>query len=242
LPSNFSKMKEIKNNWLWAFGFFALVNLSAEIFSSQQMEYFSKPFLMSTLALWFYFSTKGNKEWMRRAILFGLFFSTLGDVLLMLVPQNSKIPFFILGLGAFLLAQLFYSSGFLSKASLSRGFLVKNKFFVLPFLIYLVGLLSILWKDLPSELCFPVSIYGMAITFMALTAFNWKGILHKEAFQWTFLGAILFVLSDSLIAINKFVISFQGAHFVIMLTYIIGQFLIVYGTQKAMISLTKSDF
>jgi uncharacterized membrane protein YhhN len=222
-------MKEIKNNWLWAFAFFALINLMAEVFGSQQMEYFSKPFLMPTLAMWFYFSTKGNNDWLRNAVLWGLFFSTLGDVLLMLVPQNDKIPFFIFGLGAFLLAQLFYSSGFLSKSAFRQGFLAKNKIFVLPFLAYMIGLLSLLWSGLPSALRLPVSIYGMAITFMALAAFNLKGVLSEKAFQWTFLGALLFVLSDSLIAVNKFGMPFQGAHFAIMLTYIVGQFLIVYG-------------
>jgi uncharacterized membrane protein YhhN len=227
-------MKYVKNNWLWAFAFFSLVNLSAEISEFPKMEYFSKPFLMPTLAIWFYLSTKGNKEWLRRAILWGLFFSTLGDILLMLVPQNSKIPFFIFGLGAFLLAQLFYSSVFLSKASLSRGFLAKNKFFALPFLVYLFCLLSILWNGLPSELRLLVSIYGIAIIFMALTAFNLKNVISKDAFQMIFPGALLFVLSDSLIAINKFGTPFKGAHFAIMLTYIIGQFLIVYGTQKTL--------
>ncbi|MDZ7876403.1 MAG: lysoplasmalogenase family protein [Saprospiraceae bacterium] len=51
----------------------------------------------------------------------------------------------------------------------------------------------------------PVGAYGLTIMTILLTALNhWKTVPQKT-FQWDFLSAILFVVSDSILAIDKFV-------------------------------------
>jgi uncharacterized membrane protein YhhN len=221
--------------WLWAQCCFTALDLLAVSVGNRTLELISKPFLMPILAFWFYQSTRGNDSKLRKSILWGLAFSTLGDILLMFVPMYEKVPFFIFGLLAFLIAQLCYSIGFLSKLSLKQGLLSKKKLAILAFLLYYLLLLSFLWGKLPKEMKLPVSIYGAVICFMAISAANWKGNLSSKPYNLVFLGAVLFVISDSLIAVNKFAMPIVGLHFAIMLTYVLGQYLIAKGAKEAIL-------
>jgi uncharacterized membrane protein YhhN len=83
-----------------------------------------------------------------------------------------------------------------------------------------------------KALVFPVAAYSITILTMLQTALNrWKNV-EKTTFQWVFLGAVIFVISDSLLAINRFVEAFNFAGFSIILTYAIGQYLIINGVLK----------
>ena len=96
--------------------------------------------------------------------------------------------------------------------------------------------LSTVLPKVASALQIPILAYGLTILTMLLTALNrWKSV-EKTSFQWVFIGAILFVLSDSLIAISRFVQPFAMSGIAIMLTYAAGQFLIVEGVLKGMMS------
>jgi uncharacterized membrane protein YhhN len=64
---------------------------------------------------------------------------------------------------------------------------------------------------------------------MGITAAKRFGKTSKESFLYLLGGAIIFIISDSLLAINKFYSNFEQADLLIMLTYITGQFLIVKG-------------
>ncbi|HNM27623.1 MAG TPA: lysoplasmalogenase family protein, partial [Saprospiraceae bacterium] len=56
--------------------------------------------------------------------------------------------------------------------------------------------------------------------------------VQQPIFSQLLAGALLFVLSDSLIAINKFGHPFNGARLMIMVTYLLGQFLLVSGARR----------
>jgi uncharacterized membrane protein YhhN len=222
-------------HWLWVLCCITALDLLAVTIGNRTLELTSKPFLIPTLAIWFYQSTQGNDSKLRKSILWGFAFSTLGDFLLMFVPMYEKVPFFIFGLLAFLIAQLCYSIGFLSKVSLKQGLLIKKPLAILPFLLYYLLLLSFLWGKLPKEMKLPVSVYGAVICFMAISAANWKGNLSLKSNNLVFRGAVLFVLSDTLIAVNKFAIPIVGVHFAIMLTYVLGQYFIAKGTKEVIL-------
>jgi uncharacterized membrane protein YhhN len=64
---------------------------------------------------------------------------------------------------------------------------------------------------------------------MMMAAFNRKNLVSNISFNLVFSGAVLFVLSDSCIAINLFYKPFELARITIMLTYIIAQILIIKG-------------
>jgi uncharacterized membrane protein YhhN len=57
-------------------------------------------------------------------------------------------------------------------------------------------------------------------------------INNKNAGKWMMIGALLFVISDSVLAVNKFYQAFEAAGIVIMLTYGLAQFLIVEGAVR----------
>jgi uncharacterized membrane protein YhhN len=75
----------------------------------------------------------------------------------------------------------------------------------------------------------PVRIYGVVICFMLMLATHMFYIKNKIAGWKMFCGALLFVLSDSVLAVNKFYSPFAEADIIIMLTYGIAQLLITQG-------------
>jgi uncharacterized membrane protein YhhN len=209
-----------------------------EIFSTfdflpfQYLTNFTKPMLMPALALYFYMQTQNIKN-TKKAILFtALFFAWWGDVFLMFAAKNSI--YFMLGLGSFLVMQLLYSYFF-------RPFyyknLVKNFKYSLPILIFGIIVLLFILPSL-SDLKIPVFLYFSAIVLMVLAALSqWKRLDSKSS-QIVFWGALLFMVSDSIIAINKFYSPFKLSEFLIMATYIIAQWLIVEGVTGILLNKT----
>ena len=192
------------------------------------LEYLFKPALMLSLGIYFYKQSSGltqNKT--DKYVLAAIFFSWLGDVLLM---SESK---FILGLVAFLIAHIFYIIVFLAD---NKGFVFLKKdriAFALLIFAYGLGLVGYLLPYLGS-LTIPVTVYAATILIMLLTALNrWKNV-GLDSFQWILTGAVLFVISDSILAVNKFATALPMASFLIMLTYGIGQYLIICGYLKRM--------
>jgi uncharacterized membrane protein YhhN len=185
---------------------------------------------MPLLAVWFYYQTIGHHPFLRKAILSGLGFATLGDLLLMFTGRAGGEVFFLGGLVAFLMTHLFYIGGFFSHKSFRSGIVGRNPLWILPFLIYLAGFLWWLWPGLSGLMHWPVAIYAGVIMVMALSVLNTWGYEPAGIFRWLMAGAILFVLSDSLLAVSKFHEPFAGDRVLIMATYIVGQWMLVKGT------------
>ena len=164
--------------------------------------------------------TKGFNKW----IVFALIFSWIGDVLLMF--QDKKDIFFLLGLSSFLLAHIFYIIYF-HKARL-RDNVKSNPWLLVIVVVYYGALISFLSPYL-GDMKLPVRIYGIVISFMFMLALHMLFIKNKLAGKWMMIGALLFVLSDSLLAINKFYQTFEFAGILIILTYALAQFFIVKG-------------
>ena len=87
-------------------------------------------------------------------------------------------------------------------------------------------------KDGLGGLLAPVIVYMMVILTMVITAFLRNESASKMSYNLVFLGAIFFITSDSLLALNKFYKPFETAGILIMLTYAIAQYLIVLGLKK----------
>jgi uncharacterized membrane protein YhhN len=78
----------------------------------------------------------------------------------------------------------------------------------------------------------PVALYaGVILTMLYFSIARKDAVLH-DSFVWVAGGAILFVLSDAMIAINKFVIELPLARILIMATYLVGQGAIITGIIK----------
>jgi uncharacterized membrane protein YhhN len=162
---------------------------------------------MLCLAAWV---ARAPKSAFRNRIVGGLLLSAAGDALIELD--------FLAGLGAFLLAHLAYVAAFVSDATRLRAVRA------LPVAVYSVAFTAFLWPDLGS-LRPAFLAYALAISTMIWRAAARVGA-HGPATrgEWAALGgAILFALSDSLIALDRFHAPIPAAHVPIMLLYWAGQ-------------------
>ncbi|MFK8005397.1 MAG: lysoplasmalogenase [Saprospiraceae bacterium] len=207
---------------------FSLINLWAGYSYNNILTFYSKPLLMPILALWFYIQTKDHPSLFRQLILIALFFSWGGDTLLMFVESKGE-HFFLFGLVSFLVTHTLYAVAFFKTVSWKNGFLWKNKWIVIPFLIFFLGFQNYLLPDVEEAMQIPVTVYSCVIIVMVLAALNWNTFVESKAFQFVFLGALLFMFSDSIIALNKFKSTVPQAHIWIMSLYLLGQYLIVRG-------------
>ena len=161
-------------------------------------------------------------------MLAGLFFSWAGDVILEFYHRSGDL--FIPGLVCFLLAHVMYLTVFLITPG--KNSILHNRFYLaIPVLLYGAGLVYYLYNDLGS-MRFPVILYAIVILTMLMSAINRIEKVNHVSFYLVLSGAILFVISDSAIAINKFSHPFESSGVMIMSTYIIAQFLIIVGYIK----------
>jgi uncharacterized membrane protein YhhN len=182
----------------------------------------TKPLLMPLLAG--YLLAASGRPLTRRTllVLVALAFSWAGDLLLMGTGEG----FFLAGLGGFLLAQVAYITAF--APSVRTGPLAQRPVLALPYVLAWAGLMAVLAPGLGSLLV-PVMLYGAALITMAATATG----VHR----WTGVGAALFVVSDSLLALTRLSDAVplppSAAGALVMSTYTVGQGLIVAGVVAA---------
>lgn len=210
------------------------INIIGGVFNIQWIEYISKPLIIIFLVVYFLIQTSNTKSALKKWILAALFFSWAGDVLLMF--QQNESLFFLLGLSAFLIAHIFYIV-FFHQVRIKEK-LKSNWLFLLIVVVYYAGLISFLSPYL-GDMKLPVRIYGLVISFMFMLAMHMLFIRNKNAGLLMMAGALLFVISDSVLAINKFYQSFELAGVVIMLTYGIAQFFITEGGIRYINSASK---
>jgi len=153
-------------------------------------------------------------------LLTGLAASLAGDVLLM-GPATLFVP----GLVAFLLAHLAYIALF----SMGVGMFPRRGVLVATLLIG-AGMYAFLWLGgLPAALRIPVAAYVVVIACMAAQAIGRAAVLHATdpSARWVAVGACFFMLSDSLLATNRFVTPLPLASLWVLGTYYAAQMLIV---------------
>ncbi len=155
--------------------------------------------------------SKGARQW---AVAAGLFLSAVGDILLEISPEM-----FLFGLIAFLLAHISYIIAFTKDckkcacgvAALAYGYAVAIYFVLSKF-----GHLG--------DMAGPVLAYVIIITTMVWRAGSRVGApgVSKRSSEYGLLGAILFLLSDSLLGFSTFVSPFPASGDLVILTYWMG--------------------
>ncbi|MGB4960560.1 MAG: lysoplasmalogenase [Saprospiraceae bacterium] len=175
----------------------------------------AKPMIMASL-IGFYISTVRNQS---PLFILALIAALFGDIFLMFESED----FFLLGLGSFMAMQILYTLTFLPDRNTN---IKENLPKIIGVLATAIVVLSFLWSTL-GEMLVPVAIYTAAICMMVTSA-----LIRKNTLTWylpVVFGVILFLISDALIAFNKFGGSFAAAPYLIILTYMIAQYLIVRG-------------
>jgi len=143
-------------------------------------------------------------------IMTGLIFSLLGDLFL-LNPDR----YFNNGLYSFLLAHILYILAFNQNVDSYCGAIA------LPILIYMVIVLRYLSPRL-GGMKYPVIIYMVVISTMVYSAWN-NSMNFSSGINILLIGAILFAISDTVLAFNKFYKKFKLAEPIILSTYFIAQ-------------------
>jgi uncharacterized membrane protein YhhN len=210
----------------------ALVDWVAVAKSWKKVEYIAKPaamlILLGLLAL-----VGGFGSLPLICFSLGIFFSMAGDVFLMISYARFSERWFLPGLAAFLLAHVSYIVGLntpLPNVSpiWSLGLAIILALGAARILRRIID--GVRQKGLP-RLVRPVSLYGMVITLMLLSALltlnnpAWK----TSAGGLVALGAILFYFSDILLAWNKFVNPIKNGRLANMILYHLGQAALVAG-------------
>lgn len=169
--------------------------------------------LTTLLIAWSVWRTPSALPRYRTWLLIGLVLSTAGDVFLML-----PIDAFVAGLASFLLAHLAY---LIALKQRERWFAA-----MWPFALYAViaGLvLSQLWPGLPGELRVPVVVYVVVLAAMAAQALAVWWRRRDGAALYGAWGGACFVLSDALLAWDRFVAPFAAASFAVLASYWLAQ-------------------
>lgn len=200
--------------------YFALgiINIASGILDLEWLNFVSKPLLMISLFAFYFQKVNNDMSKTDKIMLVSLIFSCLGDTFLMFQGKNPQ--FFLLGLGSFLVAQLAYCVVF-SKGG-KRDFLKR-----IPFVIYATSIFYFLKPNISKDFLLPIIVYTLAITWMGSQAAERQ--TNQKSYRVVLIGAILFIISDSLIAINKFAFSIPLSGLWVMTTYIAAQYLIVEG-------------
>lgn len=188
---------------------------------------FTKSLIIPALLLYFISTTP--KSSVRNLFIVALIFAWLGDVFLLF----SGSTFFLLGLGSFLIMQVLYTVVFLRNKEFRTLKVLISSVALLGFSI---GFNYYLWPFV-SEMRIPVIVYSIAIAMMAFFGINRLKVLN--GYLYIVYGVILFVISDTVLAINNFADGFWQGGFVVMLTYILAQYFIVEGYAKHLRSLVK---
>ncbi|QOG01537.1 lysoplasmalogenase [Flavobacterium sp. MDT1-60] len=206
---------------------FSLLYLIILLLGYENFDLFLKPALIPILGFEVYLNRKFPTK---NALLLALLFSWIGDIIL-LFADIAEI-YFILGLISFLAAHVIYCVLFNNqiKAKAQKNSIVFGIGSVI-IALYLIGMLSVLLPSL-GDLKIPVTVYASVISIMVLFAFNGFFVWKNPGNKYVISGAIVFVISDSILAINKFYTSIERSSFFIMLTYLVAQYLIVVGILK----------
>jgi len=193
--------------------------------SLSQWHYAFKPMIVLSLIVFFLMQSKSLDKTIKYLTVLALICSVAGDIFLMFDEENPN--YFILGLIAFLLAHVMYILVYLKHRNRNR----KSLPFMIILIIYASGLFYLI-KDGLGVMLIPVVIYMFVILTMAVTAFLRKGSVSIKNYNWVFLGAILFLISDSLLSVNMFFKPILFANILIMVTYSFAQYFIVLGILK----------
>jgi uncharacterized membrane protein YhhN len=193
----------------------AALHIPAEYGGPRWRVYVFKPLTTTLILAIACLPAVGVESLYQWAIVVGLVFSLAGDVFLML-PHDR----FIAGLIAFLLAHIAYIVAFTSGAPLGTA-----PWILVPIALIAAVILRVLWPGL-GRLKVPVTVYVIVIVVMTWAAAARTVVLPSTATVLAAVGAVLFLASDAILALNRFGKPFRAGRALNLASYFAGQWLI----------------
>ena len=206
-------------------------DLLGEYYQDPQVDMIFKPLIIVWIGGYFLFFARNVDNWVYRLAGFAFLFSWIGDILMMFADRSG---YFLLGIVSFMVAQILYAFLFLRTINISgrKPFLKKKPVWLTPYIAFGMIIYILLFPHLTEVLRVAVFVYTVAILSMSAMALNRYGNGHPISFSFVFAGSVLFVLSDLLIAVNRFVVPIPYEGIIVMSTYIAAQFFIMKGILK----------
>ncbi|MGW8249921.1 MAG: lysoplasmalogenase [Anaerolineales bacterium] len=189
------------------------------------LEYIAKPGVMIVLLVWLYQVSGFSGPLLWFAL--GLAFSLAGDIFLMLPREQ-----FIAGLVSFLLAHICYIVGFLqTPVPLNFPGVIVAVIIALVFIRIYRRIAAGLDASDNSALKLPVLIYSLVISVMLFLALRTMtgNFWDTQSALLVSAGALLFFISDTLLAWNKFVYPLRQGRLISIIPYHLGQILLAVG-------------
>lgn len=205
---------------------------SGIILQLKWLDYVFKPIIMISIAGYFLTYIKHIPKNIVKPALFAFLLSLMGDIFMMLTEKG--MPYFLLGLTSFLIAQLVYIQVFFRSVKLGdgAGFLSKNYIYLIFYFVFGGIVFYFLFPRLDLVMRVAILLYIIAISAMSAMALNRYKIVNSLSFKLVFFGTIFFMISDTLIALNVFYTPIPYHRLYTMSTYISAQFLIMMGILK----------
>ena len=192
----------------------SILDIIGVLTNTSWLQFVFKPLIIPSLILLYFFSGFKINKW----YVVALTFSFLGDVLLM-----DKVNYFIFGIAAFLVTQVLFIKIIGSQLKVSST--IQKMVAILPFLLYYIVLIYAL-KDNLNELFYPVAFYGFTISVFGMMALLNYLVSKTVASKYLLFGAVIFISSDSMIALHKFHEPNLFYPVAIMVTYVFAQYFI----------------
>ena len=208
-------MTTLQKTWLFIFAVFALLFIGLLPFEPYPGNFAIKAIPAISLAVLSFIAVSCSRG---KLLFVALLFCAAADIALELAAGK----YFVAGLGLFLVAHIFFIITF------SRDFKFQTSKIpvIVLFVVYSAMMAFILTPSL-KEMAIPVYVYMTALTLVGIFA-----SLRAAKNDFTLYGAISFIVSDSVLAVNKFMMPVAAADYIIMVTYYVSLFLIVYGFLK----------
>ncbi len=213
--------------FLALFFIFIIIEVFGEYKDNDKIIYITKPLLMPMLILFYIFgvidiSSITNVDWLIVVALIG---GCAGDIFLMLKNEEK---WFLFGMGAFLINQIFYILAFFFSITDYTTFNPGGLFLLGPAILILIFTVP-RFLNKTEDMKIPVLVYMGAILLMHIAALVRLSTIQGLASILIYVGSISFIFSDSSIAVDKWAGEFTNARFIIMTTYVMAQFYITLG-------------
>jgi uncharacterized membrane protein YhhN len=216
-------LRTIKKNIFLLFWLIVMADLAMIVFHIPGGRLYTKTLLIPVLAASVFLFTAPSKG--RILFLGGLVFSFAGDIFLL---YDGHTAYFISGLCCFLATHICYILYMLQLKRKRKSLLVKRPWIPVVILLYTCTLLYLLYPRL-GDLKIPVTIYSILLSAMLVSAVMTHGSVKPVTSRLFILGAVFFVVSDSIFAIHKFYAPFDSAAPLLLFTYCLAQFFITRG-------------
>ncbi|MFF1877597.1 lysoplasmalogenase [Leifsonia sp. NPDC058230] len=190
-----------------------ILHLLALFFGSEAVSTITKPLLMPALLLALLWALPRRRGEVALLGSLAIVSGWLGDLSLM----DAGIGFLI-GLAFFLLGHLAYLVLFWRRMRIRR----RPQWWAAIYLVWWVALIGILAPH-AGPLLAPLAVYGLVLGALAVSG--------SACNRWIAIGSASFLVSDSLLGFDRFLPGFAlwQVDFLIMLTYLAGQGLMVWG-------------